>query len=109
MGLKEIVLDGVKYLKADEIKKQEFDGSTKIVVLQRGWVLVGILDDSKPKNKLQNASVIRTWGTSKGLGELTDGPLSGTKLDKCNGVVEFNELTVVLTISASEEKWKKYL
>jgi len=109
MGLKEIVLDGVKYLKADEIQKQEFSGSTKIVVLQRGWVLVGVLDDSKPKNQLHNASVIRTWGTSKGLGELADGPLSGTRLDKCNGVVEFNELTVVLTISVSEEKWKKYL
>lgn len=109
MGLKEIVLDGVKYLKADEIQKQEFSGSTKIVVLQRGWVLVGILDDSKSKNKLHNASVIRTWGTSKGLGELAEGPLSGTKLDKCNGIVEFNELTIVLTISASEEKWKKYL
>ncbi len=35
MGLKEIVLDGVKYIKSDCVKQH--DGPVKIVVLQRGW------------------------------------------------------------------------
>ena len=104
---KEIIIDGVKYVNAEETKQHS--GTTKIVVLQRGWVLVGNLDSSNTKNKLYNASVIRVWGTTKGLGELSEGPLSTTILDKCNGVVEFHELSVVLEISVNEEKWKNHL
>lgn len=44
MGLKEIVLDGVKYLKAGDIKNTEYKGDYKIIVLQRGWVMVGKLE-----------------------------------------------------------------
>lgn len=108
MGLKEIVLDGVKYLKADAI--QQFEGEIKIVVLQRGWVLVGKFEKDGTNCKLHNASVIRNWGTTKGLGELAlGGPTASTKLDPCNGLVEFDILTVVLQISANEGKWKSVL
>lgn len=84
---------------------QQITGNLKIVVLQRGWILIGNFEQDKDKCKLHNASVIRIWGTTKGLGELVDGPTSTTKLDKCHGVVEFNELTMVLSISAREDKW----
>lgn len=85
----------------------EFQGETKIVVLQRGWVVVGRMEKDSTLCKLHNASVIRNWGTTKGLGELAaNGPLSSTKLDPCNGVVEFDYLTVVLTIAVNEEKWQ---
>lgn len=108
MGLKEIVLDGVKYLKADAI--QQAPGDIKIVVLQRGWVLVGKFQQDGTNCKLHNASVIRNWGTTKGLGELAkDGPTSSTKLDPTNGLVEFDVLTVVLQISVNEDKWKSVL
>lgn len=88
---------------------QELVGDMKIVILQRGWIMVGKLERNGSDCKLHNASVIRTWGTCKGLGELSNGPLSGTKLDKCHGVVEFDYLTVVASISVSEEKWKNAL
>jgi hypothetical protein len=59
---------------------------------------------------LHNASVVRSWGTSKGLGELAEsGPLTNTKLDKCNGLVEFDYLTVVFTLSVEESKWLNVL
>lgn len=87
-------------------KKTEPSGEIKIVVLQRGWVLVGRFSKEGTQCKLSGASVIRNWGTTKGLGELAEnGPLSSTKLDKCNGLVEFDILTVVLTLSVSESKW----
>lgn len=79
----------------------------KIVVLQRGWVLVGRFEKDGTNCKLHDASVLRSWGTTKGLGEIAlNGPTSSTKLDKCNGLVEFDILTVVLMISVKEDKWK---
>jgi len=88
----------------------EFKGETKIVVLQRGWVVIGKMEREGSQCKLHKASVIRSWGTSKGLGELAlEGPKSSTKLDPCNGLVEFDYLTVVLTISVNEEIWANHL
>lgn len=84
----------------------EFNGDMKIVVLQRGWVLIGKLERKGDQCFLHNASVIRNWGTTKGLGELAkDGPTSNTTLDKCNGLVEFDALTKVLDISVDVSKW----
>jgi hypothetical protein len=55
-------------------------------------------------------SVIRNWGTTNGLGEIAEGgPTSSTKLDKCKGVVEFDYMTVVLTIDCEARKWQSKL
>jgi hypothetical protein len=83
---------------------------TKIVILQRGWAMVGRLERNGSECKLTNASVIRRWGTSNGLGQLAaEGPLENTKLDPCNGAVEFDYLTVIATIECNEEKWAETL
>ena len=88
----------------------EFAGEYKIVVLQRGWVMVGKLERDGSECKLHQASVIRNWGTTRGLGEIAEaGPKKDTKLDPCNGVVEFDWLTVVAAISINEAKWAKEL
>lgn len=98
-----ITVNGKTYYASQQ---QEHEGEIKIVVLQRGWVLIGKLKKNGDQCKLHNASVIRNWGTTKGLGELAEsGPLSSTKLDKCHGLVEFNELTMVLSIAVDESKW----
>lgn len=76
----------------------------RIVVLQRGWVMVGEFKQDGHKCTLDKASVIRAWGTTKGLGELIDGPTSSTKLDPC-GHVEFHELTIVASLKANASKW----
>ena len=87
-----------------------FSGDLKIVVLQRGWVMVGRLERNGSECKLHNASVIRCWGTTKGLGEIAqEGPKSSTKLDKCGGTVEFDYLTVVCAITCKESVWASVL
>lgn len=59
--------------------------------------------------KLADAYNVRTWGTTKGLGELAaDGPLSNTKLDKVNDVT-FHELTTVALIDCDDSIWEKKL
>jgi len=78
----------------------------KIIILQRGWAMVGRFEKNGSDCKLHDASVIRAWGTTKGLGEIAlAGPTNNTKLDPCNGLVEFDYLTVVAMISCEETKW----
>lgn len=82
----------------------------RIVVLQRGWIAVGDLDRSAaPQLKLENASIVRRWGTTKGLGELAaNGPQPNTVLDAA-GTLEFHELAVVTTFVTEPSKWTQKL
>lgn len=77
----------------------------RIVVLQRGWVVVGNYSKEGQEVVLTNASVIRRWGTQKGLGEIAaNGPTANTILDPV-GTVRAHELAVVMSIECSAEKW----
>lgn len=79
--------------------------STKqIVVLQRGWVVIGDVSKDGDEIVVENASVIRRWGTTKGLGQLANGPTSTTVLDKA-GTVRAHELAVVFTLDVDASKW----
>jgi hypothetical protein len=75
----------------------------RIVVCDRGWVVVGEYAATDTEIVLTDASVIRRWGTSKGLGELRNGPTKETVLDPA-GTIRVHPLNVVLTIDA--EGWK---
>ncbi len=105
-----ISVNGKEYVLKGSEQKVEYVGDIKIVVLQRGWVMVGRLEKNGSECKLHGASVIRQWGTTKGLGEIAaSGPTGSTKIDATNGLVEFDYLTVVATISCNGEAWKKYV
>jgi hypothetical protein len=80
-------------------------GPIKIVILQRGWVFVGRLSKTGSDCVLEDASCIRVWGTTRGLGELTEAPTSKTVLDK-TGTVRFHELTVIATLDCSQTAWE---
>ena len=81
----------------------------KIVVLQRGWVVVGKLSQEGQDYKLTDAAVLRKWGTTKGITELVTGPTKDTVLDKTPKPITFHELTVVLMLDVEEGPWKKAL
>ena len=105
-----ISINGMEYVKKDSVKKEDVKGVVKIVILQRGWVMIGILERSGNDCKLHRASIIRKWGTTKGLGELAlEGKKQNTVLDTCGGVVRFDYLTVVATIDCKEDLWKNAL
>jgi hypothetical protein len=85
----------------------------KIVILQRGWVLVGRYSEtdhaSGARGHLTDASVVRYWGPTKGLGQLAaEGPTEATKLDPCPPAT-FHELTVVFMLNCNESKWASRL
>ena len=81
------------------------DSEIKIVFLQRGNVLVGRLSRDGDMCELTDASVIRRWGTTQGIGEIAlGGPTGETVLDPC-GTVTFHILTTVMVIDCAEGKW----
>ena len=102
--INEIEVNGKTYV-LKGLNKVNTDSPVKIVILQRGWVFVGRFKKTGSDCVLENASCIRQWGTTKGLGELVSGPTSLTKLDE-SGTVRFNELTIVAMIDADEKGWK---
>lgn len=97
-----VTVNGVDYYKKES-------SGIKIAILQRGWVMVGYFSREGNDCTLTDASVVRVWGTTKGLGEIAlGGPTSSTKLDK-TGTVQFDYLTVVALLDCEESKWKNAL
>lgn len=80
-------------------------GLVRIIVLQRGWVAVGRFYQCGEACRLDNAFVIRRWGTSKGLGEIAEkGPLTNTVLDAA-GTLRFHALTIVCQFDCNQQGW----
>jgi hypothetical protein len=98
-----IKIDEVEYVRADAPKPP--DGPIKIVVLDRGFVYVGGVKIDGDFVVITGAKNIRIWGTTKGLGELVNGPLSGTKLDAV-GVVRAPLRALISLIDVEQSKWK---
>jgi hypothetical protein len=79
----------------------------RIVIVQAGWVFVGDyeLDGEVSCVRLTNASCIRVWGTTAGLGQLAlKGPQKNTVLD-FTGVVDVPFTSVVATLRCNPEVW----
>lgn len=67
----------------------------QIVIGERGWVWVGDVRREGSDYILDNASCIRTWGTTAGLGELAlKGKTPKTVLEPC-GTLRIPELAVI--------------
>lgn len=74
----------------------------RIVVLDRGFVHSGTVFDCGETYRIEGCKNIRVWGTTKGLGELVDGPLKDTKLDVI-GTVEVQKRATLFLIQCNRE------
>jgi len=101
-----IMIDEVKYIRADSIDDaKKYEGDIKIVVLDRGFVYIGNVEEKDDFVIIRNAKNLRIWGTTKGLGELVNGPLSGTKMDSV-GTVRAPSRALISLIDVEQSKWK---
>ena len=89
------------------------DGEIRIAVLQRGHVVVGKYSQDGEIGCLENAHVIRRWGTTDGLGELAvKGPLSDsarngpTRLDSCPPI-RLHTREVIFLMEVNPDAWGK--
>lgn len=71
----------------------------QIVIAQHGWVFVGdVTRRTENEVVIENAAVVRRWGTTRGLGQLSaEGPTQDTRLDACP-TVRINPLAIVATM-----------
>jgi hypothetical protein len=79
-----------------------------IIVLTNGFVYVGDVTVTEKWITVTNATNIRRWGTTKGLGELCAGPTSSTHLDK-TGTLKINPMAFLFLLTVEEAGWRKYL
>ena len=106
--LKETLIDALAKIENEE-ETRDVNNDIRIVILQRGWVMVGRYKRLDQYCTLDNAYVIRNWGTTKGLGELAEkGPMKDkTILDPCPQV-EFHTLVEVANVKCNVSKWKEH-
>ena len=97
-----IKIDDVEYVRAD--KQKTFEGDIKIVVVDRGYVYIGVVQETIDFVKMNNAKNIRYWGTTKGLGELVNGPLKNTKLDVV-GFIKIPNRAIISIIDVVQKAW----
>jgi hypothetical protein len=106
--IEKLTIEGRDYIPVDSI--ENISSPIKIVILQRGWVMVGRFERKGNDCKLFSSFTIRRWGTTNGLGELAnEGMKADTVLDKNYGIIEFDYLTVIATIDCQESKWKNVI
>lgn len=86
-------------------KKAPVDHGCALVVADRGHVWIGqnVATDSE-WCRIKGAQIVRFWGTEKGVNELVNGPLPGTKLDAPADLV-VNRRAVIAIIPCEAEKW----
>jgi hypothetical protein len=109
--MKTITINNEVYVLEKDVKVQLTKKNIKptkkqIVILNRGWVIMGDYSEKGDDCTLTNAFVIRKWGTTNGLGELAEkGKLADTILDSTPDV-HFNKLTMVARLDVNESNWK---
>jgi len=95
--LNTITINGIEYVQKGTEPAPQIIGDKRIIVADRGWIFVGDCEDHEDGSvTIRNTQNIRQWGTTKGLGELSTGPVAGkTKYDpygvvRCIPIVQIN-------------------
>jgi len=88
-------------------KNKKTTSPLRILVLHRGWVIVGRVKTSATELEISNAAVVRRWGTTGGLGQLArDGVRTDTVLDD-SPVIRVHPLAVIKQIDCTESAWTR--
>ena len=86
-------------------------GKLKIVILERGWTVMGNLtsDEKDDWFYLEKGCVVRRWGTDSGIGQLAMyGKRENTMLDPLPKT-KFHKDKIIQIIDCDESKWQDYL
>lgn len=106
MKIKDL-MEIMKFMKGNNNSNTIHNGEEiRIVILQRGWVVIGKFYQNGHDCWIEKGYVIRKWGTERGLGELAiEGKKQDTILDEIP-LTKFHEMTIVASLICDKEKWK---
>lgn len=112
MNIDELTTGELKQLRAllkqQPVEKPSNNGELRIVVLDRGWVVIGLLYRNGDECRLERAKIIRRWGTTRGLGQLaTGGPTRETVLDDA-GTIRFTNPVGLPQLDVDASKWAEH-
>ena len=95
-----VTIDGRRYIPVEDA------GEIKIVVLERGFIYVGRVDEGDPVDiTIRGARALIRWGTENHLGELVNGPLDSNRLgDSCVVKARWNP-QVIHRIEVNQDAW----
>ena len=65
VNVNEVSINGVKYVRADSVPAAETPptGKRAILVLDRGWIVVGDVDDANGRISVTRAVHVRSWSS----------------------------------------------
>jgi len=90
------------------VNKTTINTGFGILVLDRGNVIAGDYEftDEGQIITVKNGSVVRRWGTTRGLGQIAEnGPTDDTKLDPLNRDAFVAKSALVYIVDADRSKW----
>jgi hypothetical protein len=90
------------------MEKKTINSGFGIMVIEAGNVIVGEYSfaDGDKMIRVDGGSVVRRWGTTRGLGELAEhGPLPDTKLDPLNSVAHVSSGSLLFIVDSNKSKW----
>lgn len=82
-----------------------------LVIVASGWVFAGrLLDHNEQCVVLEDAAVVRYWGTDRGIGQLRAGPRPETRCDPVGEpvLIRSNVLAVIRVTSAGAPRWTEW-
>lgn len=90
-------------------KKDIRNGTPQIVILPNGFVVFGVFTCEDDLVTIERSSIIRRWGTVKGMGEIAiNGPGKETVLDFL-GTSHTYKKAIIFTITCNILNWRKTL
>lgn len=82
----------------------------QLLAFEGRWVYVGKTEETDKYYIIRNGVNVRYWGTTRGLGQLSNGPTDSTKLDPIPTIrVPIDKLTAGGMHEVNQEKWKDVL
>lgn len=85
----------------------------RLVVCHRGYIFIGYVSRREgpigPEIIIERAKNLRRWGTTRGLGELVDGPTPNTVLDDAPQPVCLHPLQIIWSGPVNSKLWEEHL
>ena len=99
--INEVMIDGVKYVRADSVAHQAPRGNRCVVVVDRGWIFAGDLTQENGRVYLDRAVWVFRW-EGVGFAAVVENPKEKTDIRKMSSRVDIPEGAEIFRIPVGE-------